>query len=149
MLLTGITFLINSACENTWKSAFTGRHCYQNWIQGHHHNDNKATWRPHILCSINGHRFLDLKKPVKWFTAPLRDSPTSSYMHFMTVFIDLQPFGWNLKWGCSELQQGLGELEDEDSHSIVCPVPISFRISRISFIPASTNNFTYWYGNNF
>ena len=70
--------------------------------QGHHHNGNQAAQRLHILCSISRSAFIT-------HLGFWRKLYGSSWHHFIypaniflylliDIFIDIQPFGCNLKW---------------------------------------------------
>ena len=63
--------------------------------QGHHHNGDWATRRPHILCSICFHSFAALAKAVRLFIASLHSQPMYPKMCYLSGFVKLQPVDWN------------------------------------------------------
>ena len=67
--------------------------------QGHHHNGDRTTQRPHILCSINVHSVLTSMKAAQLFIASLNKQPMYRKMCTIDIFVNVQPVGWNLKGG--------------------------------------------------
>ena len=70
--------------------------------QGHHHNGDQATQRPHILCSICIHSFGALEKAVRLFVHGFTSSqPTNVFSNVpkKAFLANLQPSSYNLKMG--------------------------------------------------
>ena len=60
-------------------------------MQGHHHNGDWATRRPHTLCSICFHLFGALAKAVRLSIASLHNQQMYPNMCSIDIFVNLQP----------------------------------------------------------
>ena len=88
-LLRHVLLLVRSLLERTeWDEYLK---------QGHHHNDDGAARRPHILCSICFYSFGSLVKTVWLFIASLHNQSIYPKMCSIDIFNNLQLVGWNLK----------------------------------------------------
>ena len=59
--------------------------------QGHHHNCDQATRRPHTLCSMCFHSFGALAKGVRLLMVSLHSQPMCFQMCSIDIFVDFQP----------------------------------------------------------
>ena len=111
--------------------------------QGHHHNDDQAARRPHILCSICVHSFGALAKAVHCvlYKAAQRHKFRARKCLIKScspidIVVDLQPFSCNFKGDLSTqvLRVG-GTWGRRQAHSIARPwVPISSPLTPMVYL---------------
>ena len=101
--------------------------------QGHHHNDDQAIRRPHILRLICGRRSRDLDKVVRLFIGLLHGHQMCSEMHSIGSF-RLSPTIWLKFERCTFWTTGLqlgGIYEVRwGSFDSLCCVPISSALTQ-------------------